>query len=693
MLQGKKIVLGVCGGIAVYKAVELLRLYVKAGAEVHVIMTASAQEFVTPLTFQTLSGNPVHTDLFNLYQEKEIGHISLADRADLFVVAPATANVVGKLAAGIADDLLTTTLMATRAPVLFVPSMNVNMYENPIYRQNEEKLQGLGYRFMAPATGFLACGWEGKGKLPEPAAIFTESERMLAPQDLAGETILVTAGPTREEIDPVRFLSNRSSGRMGYAVAAVARRRGARVILVSGPTGLTPPDGVETVPVTSAEQMREAVLAKLPASTVVIKAAAVADYRPAAAAAQKIKKGEAAELLLKLVKNPDILAELGSLKGGRVLVGFAAETADLLANAGRKLREKNLDLIVANDVTEPGAGFDLETNIVRLLHRDGTVEELPQMAKEAVAGAAARSRPGAAQTEAGKLAGEKDEEAGHRVALPRAAGRSGKQLQQAVGLGDPLAEFRLELAEDFLGLLGGEFAVEPEEIQVAADQLGRVQCPFAGGVGLPEDALLHALENAEGGLFGQDQVMVPVLSFQGVSGDAGEGAQHLLVLLQAGKQEDGVEQPLVGIEGKDGVRQHAAHQGVIPLEIFAGDGAGQEPDLRIHPGFAAHFPVGVLEQDGVEGAHHLVGDEEGVCHGIRRQMRKVAVGAGLLGIGHGGLEDLAPHPPGMAVIEIMRELFAESDVGADAAVQEIVRIGFEQALQHWRQGLQAVQYG
>lgn len=385
MFRGKKVVLGVCGGIAAYKAVELLRLYVKAGADVSVVMTRNACEFVTPLTFQTLSGNPVHTELFSLYQEREIGHISLADRADLFVVAPATANVVGKVAAGIADDLLTTTLMATKAKVLFVPAMNVNMWENPICRQNEAKLKGLGYHFLEPASGALACGWEGKGKLPDPLAIFEESERLLGPVDLSGETVLVTAGPTREELDPVRFLSNYSSGKMGYAIARAARNRGARVILISGPTCLAPPCGVEFQAVASASQMREAVMARLPAATIIVKAAAVADYRPVAASREKIKKGKDQELTLHLQKNPDILAELGRVKGERTLIGFAAETADLLENARKKLEEKNLDLIVANDVTQQGAGFDVDTNIVRLLFRDGTVEDLPQLPKDDVA--------------------------------------------------------------------------------------------------------------------------------------------------------------------------------------------------------------------------------------------------------------------------------------------------------------------
>ena len=345
----------------------------------------SAQEFVTPLTFQTLSGRPVHTELFDLYQESEIGHISLADRADIFVVAPATANIIGKVAGGIADDLLSTTLMATRAPILFVPAMNVNMWENPIYRGNQAKLEGLGYRFMEPASGFLACGWEGKGKLPDPEYILEETGRVLCPQDLWGQTVLVTAGPTREEIDPVRYISNYSSGKMGYAIARAAARRGARVVLVSGPTCLTPPCGVEFFSVTSALQMRDETLRMAAEATVVIKAAAVADYRPTAPSEQKIKKEKAGALTLELEKNPDILAELGKAKEDRILCGFAAETAELAANARKKLQEKNLDLVVANDVTQTGAGFDGDTNIVRLLFRDGTEEAFPQMTKDEVA--------------------------------------------------------------------------------------------------------------------------------------------------------------------------------------------------------------------------------------------------------------------------------------------------------------------
>ncbi len=384
MLKGKEIVLGVTGGIAAYKAVELLRLLTKAGANVHVIMTKGATEFVTPLTFQTLSMNPVATSIFNLLSEREIGHISLADRADLFIIAPATANVIGKLAAGIADDMLTTTVMATKAPVLIAPAMNVNMYQNPIYRENEVKLKDHGYLFVEPASGMLACGWEGEGKLQEPQVIFEEAVAALTPKDLAGEHLLVTAGPTREEIDPVRFLSNHSSGKMGYAIAKKAWRRGATVTLVTGPTCLDAPRGVETVAVESAEEMREAVLARVRSSSIIIKAAAVADYRPASRSVEKIKKTDA-PLALELVRNPDILGELGTIKGERILVGFAAETGTLLENAVKKLAEKNLDMVVANDVSQAGAGFNVDTNIAKLLFRDGRMEDLPLMRKDELA--------------------------------------------------------------------------------------------------------------------------------------------------------------------------------------------------------------------------------------------------------------------------------------------------------------------
>lgn len=385
MLQNKQIILGVSGGIAAYKAVELLRLLTKAGADVHVIMTRAAQEFITPLTFQTLSSNPVHTELFNLIAEREIGHITLADRADLFLIAPATANVIGKIAAGIADDMLTTTVMATKAPVLIAPAMNVNMYTNPIYRNNQEKLCALGYLFTAPEKGMLACGWEGEGKLASPEVIFEAAVSALYPKDLAGQTILITAGPTREELDPVRYISNYSSGRMGYALARSAARRGARVILVSGPVSQVAPMDVELVKVGSAREMREAVLQRVSECTVIIKAAAVADYRPSDRSSIKIKK-QAAERTLQLIKNPDILAELGTLQKRPYLVGFAAETGNLKEYALKKLEEKNADMIVANDVSQPDAGFNVETNRALLLFQGGREVDCELMSKEALAG-------------------------------------------------------------------------------------------------------------------------------------------------------------------------------------------------------------------------------------------------------------------------------------------------------------------
>ena len=386
IFKGKQIVLGVTGGIAAYKAVEVLRLLVKSGAEVHVVMTSNACEFVTPLTFQTLSGNPVHTSLFSLVQEQDIGHISLADLADLFLIVPATANVIGKVANGLADDLLTTTLLATKAPVLFIPAMNVNMWENPLYRENQAKLENYGYHFMTPASGELACGWEGQGKLPDPVDIHDFAQDLVGGVALAGKTVLVTAGPTREELDPVRFLSNYSSGKMGYAIARAARNQGARVILVSGPVQLQAPQKVELISVTSALEMLDAVMSHASSADIIVKAAAVADYRPDKRADRKIKKGQSEKAQLDLLRNPDILAELGKVKEGRLLVGFAAETDNLLANAGCKLESKNLDMIIANDVTQPGAGFDADTNAVQLLYRGGRSEALPIMSKDEVAG-------------------------------------------------------------------------------------------------------------------------------------------------------------------------------------------------------------------------------------------------------------------------------------------------------------------
>jgi phosphopantothenoylcysteine decarboxylase/phosphopantothenate--cysteine ligase len=386
LLADKKIILGVCGGIAAYKAIELLRLLTKAGADVHVILTRSACEFIAPLTFQTLSSNPVHTELFNLVAEREIGHISLADRADLFIIAPATANVIGKIAAGIADDMLTTTVMATKVPLLFAPAMNVNMFTNPIYQENEQKLRRFGYLFEAPVKGTLACGWEGDGKLASPEAIFQSAVAALSKKDLSGQTILVTAGPTREELDPVRYITNHSSGKMGYAVARVARNRGAKVILISGPTALAKPDGVRVVKVTSALEMQSEVMARVAGCDVVIMAAAVADYRPLMRNSTKIKKKSDATTI-ELIKNPDILAGLGGMAQRPFLVGFAAETDALAEHSLRKLKEKNLDMIVANDVSLTDAGFNVDTNRALLFFRDGSGSECGLMSKDQLADA------------------------------------------------------------------------------------------------------------------------------------------------------------------------------------------------------------------------------------------------------------------------------------------------------------------
>jgi phosphopantothenoylcysteine decarboxylase / phosphopantothenate---cysteine ligase len=384
MLTGKKIVLGVTGGIAAYKAAELTREFVKQGAQVKVIMTKNAAEFITPLTLQTLSNQPVFTEMFSLTREHDIAHISLAEYGDLIVVAPATANVIGKIAAGIADDLLTTVVMAARTPVLFAPAMNVHMYGNPIFKENVEKLTARGYRFMEPGYGELACKTEGQGRLPDIGEIVDEALSILTTKDLEGETVLVTAGPTREPFDPVRFITNYSSGKMGYAIAARARHRGSNVILVSGPASLPVPRGVRFVSVSSALEMRDTVMSHLPEATVVVKAAAVADYRPALRSESKIKK-KAGPLTLSLERNPDIIAEIGKKKGNRILVGFAMESENLVDYATEKMVKKNMDFIVANDLTEEGAGFCTDTNVINIIARDGKMERLPLMSKTAVA--------------------------------------------------------------------------------------------------------------------------------------------------------------------------------------------------------------------------------------------------------------------------------------------------------------------
>ena len=384
MLKGKKVVVGITGGIAAYKAAEFVRLLVKGEVDIHVVMTENAQKFIAPLTFQTLSGNPVVTDPFALLEDAQIGHIALADLAELIVILPATANIIGKIAHGIADDFLSTMVMATKAPVLFVPSMNVNMWENKALQKNIQTLFGLGYHLLEPGEGELACHWYGKGRLPELNEVVEKMEDLLSKKDLKGEQILITGGPTQEPIDPVRFITNRSSGKMGVALARMARRRGAEVVLVTGPTSLSPPRrDIKWVSVRSAEEMRKAVLNNLEGSSIVIKAAAVSDYRPKVISRGKIKKGDF-DTTLALERTKDILEEIGKRKGSRVLIGFAAETEDLITNAKKKLREKNLDFIVVNDVTKPGAGFSSDTNQVKIVYPSGKVRDLPLMSKEEV---------------------------------------------------------------------------------------------------------------------------------------------------------------------------------------------------------------------------------------------------------------------------------------------------------------------
>ena len=385
-MQGKKIVVGVTGGIAAYKAVEVVSRLRKAGAEVHVMMTREATEFVTELTFREISGHPVAQDMWAKVQEYKVEHIALATLADLMLIVPATANVLAKAAAGIADDLLTSTILATKAPLFFAPAMNTGMYENPATKSNISVLKDRGIHIIEPASGYLACGVEGKGRLPEPAEIVQEVlDYFSETQSLQGKKILVTAGGTEEALDPVRFLGNRSTGRMGYAIAEAAVRRGAEVVLVSGPTSIPVPAGVRAIKVRSAREMEQAVLSEYDSVDAVIKSAAVADYRPKEISSQKIKKSDG-ELTLTLVRNPDILYELGQRKKHQVLVGFAAETNDLETYARKKLEKKNLDFIVANDVSAKDAGFGTDTNRVQIFYRDGREESQPLMSKAKLAG-------------------------------------------------------------------------------------------------------------------------------------------------------------------------------------------------------------------------------------------------------------------------------------------------------------------
>lgn len=386
MIRDREIILGVTGSIAAYKAVYLARELIKRGANVHVVATANAMNFVTPLTFQTVTGNPVTNDMFELLYGSQIGHVSLADRAHITVVAPATANIIGKVANGLADDFLSTMIMATKVPVLFAPAMNTVMWESPAVRRNVAMLKEAGYHFVEPAYGELACKATGQGKMEEPETIIECIEDVLSPKDLAGKKVLVTAGPTLEPIDPVRFVSNHSSGKMGYAIAKAAARRGATVTLISGPTLLPRPVRARYIGVTTAEEMYHAVVKEAPECDVVIKAAAVCDWRPTESAHTKIKKGADFVPSLDLEPTRDILAELGRVKpAGQYLVGFAAETDNVEKNAKEKLARKNLDMIVANDVTAPGAGFNHDTNAVKIITRDGKIAGIPLMDKDKVA--------------------------------------------------------------------------------------------------------------------------------------------------------------------------------------------------------------------------------------------------------------------------------------------------------------------
>jgi phosphopantothenoylcysteine decarboxylase/phosphopantothenate--cysteine ligase len=383
MTRDRLVLLGVTGSIAAYKAVELASRLAQSGAKLDVVMTACATRFVTPLTFRSLTHRPVVTDMFATPEEYDIEHIALAERADVVLVAPATANVMAKLAVGIADDMLCCTILATRAPVLLAPAMNVHMWENTITQENVARLRARGFKIVEPGYGSLACGMEGKGRLADLEDILTAVRQTLdRKSDLAGRGVVVTAGGTQEPIDPVRLICNRSSGKMGYALAEAARERGAKVTLITAPTALPSPVGVEVRQIQTALQMREAVLGTVPEADVLIMAAAVADYRPATAAKSKLKKEEFPLMQLELIRNPDIVSEV---KGNLIKVGFAAESENVVQNATIKLKNKGLHLIVANDITEPGSGFGVDTDRVVLVDSRGKVKELPLLPKSEVA--------------------------------------------------------------------------------------------------------------------------------------------------------------------------------------------------------------------------------------------------------------------------------------------------------------------
>ncbi|MBW2604083.1 MAG: bifunctional phosphopantothenoylcysteine decarboxylase/phosphopantothenate--cysteine ligase CoaBC [Deltaproteobacteria bacterium] len=384
IIDSKNIVLGVSGGIAAYKSVELLRLFVKEGANVRVVMTKSAQWFVGALTFEALSGQSVYTDLFEKSDDASIRHIDWAEQADAVVIAPATANIIGKLANGIADDALSTFMMAVTCPVILCPSMNTHMFESNAVQRNLEILRSDGYLVLDPESGSLACGTTGPGRLPEPCDILDRTFFYLTPKDLKEKKILVTAGPTREPIDPVRFVSNPSSGKMGFAVARAAEYRGGKVTLITGPTNLLDPNNVAVIRVNTAKEMAHAVFENMTDSDIIIKTAAVSDYRPKDHAEQKLKKKKD-ELVLSLERTQDILKEIGRNKKEQILVGFAAETERLEQHAEQKLAEKNLDIIVGNIVGRPDSGFGADANTVTLFYKDGTKDNLPKMPKDDVA--------------------------------------------------------------------------------------------------------------------------------------------------------------------------------------------------------------------------------------------------------------------------------------------------------------------
>jgi phosphopantothenoylcysteine decarboxylase/phosphopantothenate--cysteine ligase len=387
-VEQRRILVAVTGGIAAYKIPELVRTLQRAGNLVRCAVTPAATEFVAPLVLQTLTGEAVRSSLFDPAQEGEISHIELADWAELMIVAPATANTLAKLAQGLADDLVSTVALATRAPLLVAPAMNVNMWQHPATQGNLAVLRERGVRVVGPGAGELACGREGEGRMSEPQAIAEAAALVLGPRSLAGEVVLVTAGGTREPVDAVRFLGNRSSGKMGFAVAAEAARRGAEVVLVAGPAAISTPAGVERIDVETAVEMREAVLSRLARATIVVKAAAVADFRPARSEARKIRKQDlppGGGMTLELVRTPDILAEICRDKGDRLVVGFAAESGDLVETARRKLERKGCDLLVANDISREASGFDSDTNTVVFVWPGGEVEELPPLPKPRVA--------------------------------------------------------------------------------------------------------------------------------------------------------------------------------------------------------------------------------------------------------------------------------------------------------------------